>query len=345
MLSSFTTRFRSFIWFVIFTFTLYSMPHLELLLPYKIYFFHSEAEASETQTAETETPATQQQTPPDALDKGTPQPQDPQKGETDSSMMSLSGSGSSELGGSSVSFKVDDFSGAAHLSYPIMVPPGRRGLAPNLSLLYNSYQGSGWVGVGWGLDMGAIQRSTKRGVNYSANDFLTIMNGSSSELLPRSDWGTNYYGNKIEGGFLKYYFNPSTGGWEVTTKEGTKYYYGTSSASRQDNAYGVFKWCLDKVQDTNGNYMTITYWKDQGEIYLDRIDWTGNGSLNPTHYIIFYLEPRSDIPLMYTTNSLVKTAYRLKSIEVYGNGLLQSKYLLDYIYSVGSTRSLLKSIT
>jgi hypothetical protein len=192
--------------------------------------------------------------------------------------------------------------------------------------------------------MGGIQRSTKKGVNYSANDYIAVMNGSHSELVMRSDWGSNYYGAKIEGELSKYYLNPS-GGWEVTTKQGMKYYYGTTSASRQDNAYGVFKWCLDKVQDTKGNYMTITYWKDQGEIYPGRIDWTGNGSLIPTNHVKFLLEPRTDIPLMYTSNCLVKTAYRLKSIEVYGNGLLQTKYLLDYIYSIGSTRSLLKSIT
>ena len=57
-------------------------------------------------------------------------------------------------------------------------------------------------------------------------------------------------------------------------KNGATYYFGTASASRQDNTYGVFKWCLDKVQDSNSNYMTITYWKDQGEIYLSRIDYT-----------------------------------------------------------------------
>jgi hypothetical protein len=104
---------------------------------------------------------------------------------------------------------------------------------------------------------------------------VAVINGSNSELIVRSDWGTNYYGNKIEGDFIKYYLNSITGGWEVTIKNGTKYYYGTTSASRQDNTYGTFKWCLDKVQDTNGNYMTVTYWKDQGEIYLDRIDYTG----------------------------------------------------------------------
>ena len=87
-------------------------------------------------------------------------------------------------------------------------------------------------------------------------------------LVSRSDWGSNYYGAKKEGRLSKYYYNSSTGGWVVTSKNGTTYYYGTTSASRQDFNSGanVFKWCLDKVQDLNGNTMTVTYYKDQGEI-------------------------------------------------------------------------------
>ena len=53
-------------------------------------------------------------------------------------------------------------SGAATTSIPIEVPPGRKGMAPNLSLNYNSNSSNGWIGVGWGLDMGGIQRNTKR---------------------------------------------------------------------------------------------------------------------------------------------------------------------------------------
>jgi hypothetical protein len=60
--------------------------------------------------------------------------------------------------------------GTAATSIPIAVPPGRQGLQANISLNYNSGGQNGWLGVGWSLDMGAIQRSTKRGVNYSADD-------------------------------------------------------------------------------------------------------------------------------------------------------------------------------
>ena len=124
---------------------------------------------------------------------------------------------------------------------------------------------------------------TKYGVNYDANNYAAVINGSSSDLVARTDWGTNYYGAKIEGSLSKYYYNSVTGGWQVTTKDGTQYYYGTTAASRQDfnNHQNVFKWCLDTVQDVNGNYMTVTYTKDQGQIYLSQIQYTGNREHHP----------------------------------------------------------------
>ncbi|MEW6326511.1 MAG: SpvB/TcaC N-terminal domain-containing protein [Thermodesulfobacteriota bacterium] len=100
--------------------------------------------------------------------------------------------------------------GAANMTIPIEIPPGRKGLAPNLALTYNSNRSEGWIGGGWELELGAIQRATKRGVNYSANDFVFIKNGSF-ELVPRGDWGANCYGSKIEGEFSKFYYNSSTG--------------------------------------------------------------------------------------------------------------------------------------
>lgn len=240
--------------------------------------------------------------------------------------------------------------GAATYNIPIIVPPGRGGIAmPDLALVYNSQQRNGWVGMGWDLEVGSIQRSTKCkwGVNYdSGTDF--VLDGSI-ELVQRTDWdgpggigphpggSHHHYGAKIEGGFTKYWFEHPIEGWVATTRDETKYYYGQTAASRQqENNSKIFKWCLDKVVDSNGNTMTITYYKDNnGEIYPAEIYYPGNNNVK------FILEstPRHDKPPRYNTTWKVVTAYRLKTIEVYGNGQLARKYVLTYDQGTSSGRS------
>jgi hypothetical protein len=240
------------------------------------------------------------------------------------------------------------YTGAAVTRIPIPVPSGRGGVTPNLSLTYNSYRKNGWAGVGWAIGMGAIQRATRRGVDYGADDYVALINGSTAELVPRTDdWGSNYYGGKIEGAFSRYFNNPYSGGWEVTIKNGIKYYYGTTPASRQDdpqNNRRIFKWCLDRVEDTNGNYMVIEYKKDQGAIYLYRIDYTGHPDMPPSSYIVFYTEVRPDAAEMFSTNFGVKTTKRLKSIEIRTRDNPVRAYALEYTQSGSTLRSLLKSV-
>ena len=152
----------------------------------------------------------------------------------------------------------DPNTGAANVNVPIEVPPGRNGMAPNLALSYNSNKRNGWIGVGWDIKTSFIQRNIKWGLDYSENDYVADGN---RELAARGDWGTDYYGHKTEGAFIKYFYNSSSGGWEATTKDGTKHYYGTTAASRQDDPTDtthIFKWMIDKVEDTNGNYITYT---------------------------------------------------------------------------------------
>jgi len=62
--------------------------------------------------------------------------------------------------------------GAAAYSIPVKVPPGRGGVQPSLALSYSNSAKNGWVGVGWSIEMGAIQRATKRGLDYAGNDVL-----------------------------------------------------------------------------------------------------------------------------------------------------------------------------
>ena len=280
---------------------------------------------------------------------GAPGPTDGTTGDTPDAVHDLGSEASAP-----VSFS---FSGGATQKIPIEVPPGRAGIAPNLALTYNSYQKNGWVGVGWDLDMGSIQRNTKKGLSYAATstDFLASINGSTSELVPRGEeWGDGCYGSKIEGAFFRFYRNATTEGWEVTAKNGTVYYYGTTSNSRQakdSNATfnSTFKWLLDKVKDLNGNTMTVTYDSsaEDGTPYLSRIDYTGHEGtgLQAANSVLFTTETRTDAPGYYNSFSPVQISKRLKTITAKVGNDVAVKYVLNYETSASSARSRLISLT
>lgn len=247
-------------------------------------------------------------------------------------------------------------SGAFTYSIPIEVPPGRHGLTPQLSLVYNSSAGNGFLGVGWDLPIGYVMRSTKYGVDYNCNPatspnpcFFFMLGGASSELIRRTDWCSDCYGARVEGAFMRFRF-VSNSYWEVTDKSGTKYLLGQTAASRQDGTPGVFKWMLNTVIDTRNNTVSYTYFKDQGQLYIGSIDYQAN-------HIVFNRTGRTDIESGFTPNFAVTVAYKLDSIEIYsnwsgGSGTKIRKYRLEYCGAAGVTcaasgtvRSLLGKVT
>ena len=333
------------------------MPHLELLFPYKLHLFISEAGAAEGEGDEEE------------YDAEKPPPGDEKTLAVDESL---------EQFAPVASFKVDDFTGAAHLGYPILVPPGRNGLAPKLSLSYSSSGGNSWVGVGWDIPTGFIQRrDPRKGVpKYDeTNDVYEInLGGAPQELVPI---GSDEYRLKIEGAYLWIKYYSSGNYWVVKDKSGTTMKFGSTSGTTSGSRIGkdldpteknrTFRWYLDRVEDSKTNYMEIIYWKDTGshidpkflQIYLQKIQYNGQvaGGLAHDHEILFTLEGQDGPDPIYSTNRSdqiynyrggfkIRTRKRLQYIEVKTNGNLVRKYKLDYfpLTSV-SPRSLLQMIT
>ena len=118
------------------------------------------------------------------------------------------------------------FTGAFTYSYPIAVPPGRQGIQPDLTLLYNSQAGNGWLGIGWDLSVGSIQRSTKNGVptyNDGQDLFVLQFHGQTNQLVSvgsGSDGTGSYteYRAQIESAFLRLrYYGPGT--WQAWSKD------------------------------------------------------------------------------------------------------------------------------
>ncbi|MDP2906085.1 MAG: toxin TcdB middle/N-terminal domain-containing protein, partial [Candidatus Omnitrophota bacterium] len=235
----------------------------------------------------------------------------------------------------------DLFTGRAQMSIPIYLPGGARDIKPPISINYNSSSGNGFLGMGWSMDMGSIIRSTKKGVpKYDSNDTFAAF---SEELV---NIGTNEYRSKIEGGFIKYVFTGNS--WEGVDKSGRKYYFGTSGNSRLNTAKGTFSWALDKICDVQGNYLSVTYYPQQGNVlYLKDISYTANdkGSLPANYRVAFSYENRNDISFSYAIGDQIKLDQRLSSIEVhFGQSRLVRRYNFLYSYSSSTGRSLLSKV-
>jgi hypothetical protein len=256
--------------------------------------------------------------------------------------------------------------GDARMSYPIEVPPGRAGLQPQLAVQYNSAGGNGWMGLGWDIPMQSITIDTRWGVpRYDAalETETYVFNGEQltpvahrGELQPRA--AEKVFHARVEGQFRKivrHGNSPSTYWWEVTDKNGVRYFCGgdptsgrLDSATLADGAGNVFKWAVVEVRDLNGNSMRYGYQKvsDTGvaggtvpgtQLYLRDINYTGSSGASGAYTVTFYRDSesagytrRSDVIIDARGGFKMVTAELLKRIEVTFNNELVRRYELGY---------------
>jgi RHS repeat-associated protein len=285
---------------------------------------------------------------------GNPNQPDPNAVHAVSALFAAPPVGASSLGDAS-NVTPDLFSGILNSSIPLEVPVGRAGMQPTLTLHYRSSNGNGILGVGWDLDIGSIERNTHSGVDYSSDSYVYRTPSGTSSLV---SLGNNEYRAQIESFFYRFRKLNALDGrpyWEVTDRSGKQYLYGETSMSRLDdpsNPNAVFRWCLDKVIDTDANYLTASYTKDSGQIYIAEIDFAGYQTNLPTNTIKFHFAPRQDVPPSFLTNFEVRTKFRLDKIEVLAAGNIVRSYELGYDgastaagQSTSTGRSLLSTVT
>lgn len=255
-------------------------------------------------------------------------------------------------------------SGAASYQIPIKVPPGIAGMEPKLSLVYNSQQGNGLLGMGWGLSglsgisrcPQTISQDTVRGsVNYDVNDRFCL---DGQRLIAISGVnganGTEYRTEREA--FTKVISYGAAGAgpswFKAWTKAGQIIEYGNTADSKVE-AQGkttVRFWAVNRIQDTKGNYFTFGYIEDNpsGTHLPQRIDYTGNSGtgVSPDRMVWFEYESRTDPNIGYVAGSLMQELSRLKTIKTYIAGNLVKDYRLAYDYNLyNASRSLLNNVT
>ena len=191
-------------------------------------------------------------------------------------------------------FDVSLSRGSTTYSYDLPLPVGAGGMAPKLTLQYNSgipngmggdkNTDTGWVGTGWSLDVG---RMTK--------DSITL-NGLSEEIIQDNQDSNQYHTRhqnyldikQIDRGLTSTCLQDIQRAyrWEVRDTAGTLYHFGGLDSTGTDSTLSFMKhvggnsrssdddgWAwrhrvykLNQVEDVHGNRMEITYNRHGGRL-------------------------------------------------------------------------------
>ena len=256
--------------------------------------------------------------------------------------------------------------GDASLNYPIEIPPGRNGMQPNVSIVYNSSGGDGLAGYGWDLPVRSISCDTKWGVprydpNFETESYLfegeqLIPTARGNVYEPRTASDKRFF-ERTEGRFLrivrkvtdttaagadKYY-------WEVTDKNGTVHVYGEKPSDPGSNSMigpagrGTFMWALRSSTDRNGNQTKYYYRTDErtsnNNLLLDYITYTGKEGVDDGYYLVrFNYENKlnasaggSGIKSDGRGGFIRRYTKKLSSVEVLAGGQQVRKYEFKYV--------------
>ena len=227
------------------------------------------------------------------------------------------------------------------------------------------------AGIGWSLEgLSAIYRCSRteyqdgvtgpEAVNYTATDRYCL---DRQRLIIKSGVdgadGAEYrteqekYSKVVSYGSVGTapQYGPSY--FTVKTKDGLTMEYGGAADSRIEAAglNAIRVWALNKVSDSNGNYLTIAYQKDStnASYYPVRIDYTGNSvtGMAPASAVLFDYESRPDAITVGQGGTLIKNVVRLSKIRTSVTGLTGDvmSYSLAYELSQSTARSRLKQVT
>lgn len=206
--------------------------------------------------------------------------------------------------------------GSARLSLPLLIPPGRAGVQPDLVLGYDSEGGTSWLGRGWDLSLGAVTIDTTFGAprfhgtleteTYALDGDTLFPNAVrpgdalAARVVDRSD-----FVRQVEGPFeriIRHGTGPGDYHWQVTDKDGTDRWYGGSPDGRHPGSIlstaggNDVHWALRYVEDISGNTMTFAYDK-ASDVPIGKTDTNSPGvSLYPASITYTGFDVPVDVP-------------------------------------------------
>jgi RHS repeat-associated protein len=244
--------------------------------------------------------------------------------------------------------------GSAGYSVPVKLPPGILGMAPEISLSYDSNTPSGLAGLGWTLGgiahidrCGKIAATDGRsdGVRFSSyigtpgvfgpyanqpadrlclqGQRLILVNGNSAN--DADYWADGaIYRTEVET-FTRVTAFVSNGkrAFKAEGRNGRTSYFGDTDDSyieAQGRADGLaHRWYQSRATDRSGNYISYRYNENTttGEHNPASISWGGNTQQATVHFakVEFGYEDRTDPRTSYIAGSQISETKRLASIK------------------------------
>jgi RHS repeat-associated protein len=260
--------------------------------------------------------------------------------------------------------------GAATYNIPIVVPPGRAGIEPTLSLDYSSRGGNGIAGVGWSLGgLSAIHRCPQtpeqdgqaRAVSYTADDKLCL-DGHRLVRVSGSTYGHDgaVYATEVDSYARVYQYGSladDSACFRVEQKDGRILHYGgvmdtrascapglTSYSRVKPNASVPLSWLIEKAEDRVGNNEMYSYTQySAGQNVPSKILYTGKGAGAGNRAVTFGYATRpnpgsggNDISSSYLAGFVSMQTVRLAQIATYTGytstspGAMVRRYTLTY---------------
>ncbi len=238
-------------------------------------------------------------------------------------------SGPGSIEGLGESFEPQLNTGSYVFRLPFKLPPVRGKAQPEVSMVYNSGNGNGPLGLGWNLRVLHVQRQTDKGLPSYDDGEDRFITGDGEELTARADAS---YRRKVETDFTKWE-HLGEDGWKGVKRDGTVMRFGATAQARQERAPGqVFRWMLESCEDTNGNRVEYTYQKHEGQIYLAEIRCGLHATEESAHFRVAfdYDAERPDALADYRGRFKAVTALRLRGVTAFFGERRVRHWRLDY---------------
>ncbi len=186
------------------------------------------------------------------------------------------------------------FTGAAAVTVPIRVPPGRKQATPELALRYSSHAGLSFVGLGWSLPLGVLARVTERGtpscLGPDPEAFRLTLSASSNDLVRASE---DRFLLELDEAYAEAIPDRAANTWTVRTREGMTYTFGADAEARvfagadrfHDPSVCAFTtaWHVTRLEDPNGNAIELAWAKSGNSPIPTELLYGGNSDAGIPH--------------------------------------------------------------